>query len=228
MKITFLTLMFLLLFQGLPCFSIIEKVEGLEYEVRKLEDVPIEKVITKRFDLYELYFENRTDKTFSIPGYSVDLGVVYSSLAEVNSSFKDKSQKKLAVFNVAAGAASIAFGGIARTAVGTLRSVGTFNKRRTSLDDNSSYLSPTKTYVLYPGDGLSLFLFVDKSSMQIPNTLRFICKEEDNNLTHIVVNNKIELRELSNEINTDSKEEKYKEDKSNENVIAAPGQEQYR
>jgi len=65
----------------LPVFSSIEKVDGLEYDIRVIEDVPINRAIAKRFDLYEIYFENRTDKTFSVPGYSIDLGVNYSNIA---------------------------------------------------------------------------------------------------------------------------------------------------
>ncbi len=48
----------------LPVLSSVEKIEGLEHEIRIIEDVPIGHVISKRFDLYEIYFENRSEKTF--------------------------------------------------------------------------------------------------------------------------------------------------------------------
>lgn len=209
--------------------AVFEKIDGLEYGVRKIEDVPIQRVITRNYDLYELYFENKSDKTFSIPGYSIDLGVDYSNLAEINSLFSGKSQKKLAVFNIAAGAASIALGGLARTAANSaMRTIGSFRRKNSGFDDNSSYLSANKTYILYPGDGLSLFLFVNKSLVQIPNTIRFVCRQEDSNVNYVVINNSLDLREKDDEINLGSNEENCPLDKAKENIIAAPTIEQYK
>ena len=221
-KIVVLIFCFLLL--QLPVFPSIEKVDGLEYDIRVIDDVPLHHTISKRFDLYEIYFENRSDKTFSIPGYSIDLGVSYSNIAEVNSLFKDKSNKnKLAVLNIAAGAASLAFGGIARTAASTVRSVGSFKRNISNFADNSSFLAPGRTYVIYPGDGLSLLLFVDKFLNQPPTIFRFICREEDSGTNYIVMNKELKLREGNNK-NVKPKETKTDEEKQDimENIIAAP------
>lgn len=174
-----------------------ERIDGLEYEVRKINEAPIDKPIAKRFDMYEVSFENKTDKTFSIPGYSIDLGVDYSTIDQIRALLSNKSSGKLAVFNIAAGAASIALGGIARTASSTIRSIGGFKRKVSSLEDDRNILSHKKTYVLYPGDGISLFIFVDKSLSQIPNTMRFICHDEELNSNYVLINNKIDLKEYS-------------------------------
>ena len=50
---------FFLSFQIQTAYAFLEKVDGLEYVVRKIEEPPIDRFIAKRFDLYELYFENR-------------------------------------------------------------------------------------------------------------------------------------------------------------------------
>lgn len=192
-----------------------EKLEGLDYVVRKINDAPIEKQIAKRFDLYEVYFENNTNKTFSIPGYSVDLGVDYSTLDQIRSFLSTKSSGKLAVFNIAAGAASIALGGIGRQAASTIRSVGGFRRKRSTLDDDRNILSSKNNYIIYPEDVFSLFIFVDKTLGQVPTTIRFICHDEEQNLNHIVINNNIQLEE-------------YASSKENKPTIAAPNTEQYK
>ena len=210
----------LIVLQSLSVIAVTEKIDGLEYGIRKLEDVPLQKIITKNYDLYELYFENKSDKTFSVPGYSIDLGVDYSNLTEINSLFVSKSQKKLAVFNIAAGAASIAFGGLAKTAAtSAFRTVSSLRHKNINIGDNSNYLSADKTYILYPHDGLSLFLFVNKSLNQLPNTIRFVCHEEGTNVSNVVINNSIDLREHERTTNLN---------KSKEDVIADPNTEQYK
>ena len=202
----------------LPAFTASEKVDGLEFAVSRLENVPLEKTIAKRYDAYEIYFENQSDKTFSIPGYSLDLGVKYSTISDIKSLFKDKSSKKLAVFNIAASAASIAFGGIAKTAGSAVRSVSLVKLNSSRLQDDNSYLSNNKTYLLYPGDGISMYFFIDKLLEQKPKVIRFICKDEDSNLTHIVINKNLSIRELDlNNIDSATLEKE-----NNQNVIAVP------
>lgn len=217
--IILLTLFFLNSFESLVALGAFEKVDGLEYTIQKIIDPPLERQIARRFDLYEIYLENRSAMTFSIPGYSIDVGASYSSIDEVRAFFKDKSSKKMAVFNIAAGAASIALGGIAKTAANTAaRSVGVFRRKKSSFDDDTNILSSKKIYILYPGDGISLFMLIDRFSGQVPNTLRFICHDEELNVNYVVINNKINLQEYNaNE-----------ESKQSENVIANPVTDQYK
>lgn len=208
-----------------------DHIDGLEYDIRKIEDLPIDRSISKRYDLYELYFENRSDKTFSLPGYSLDLGVNYTTLQEINSMFKDKSSKKLTVLSLAASTASIALGGIAKSAATTAaRSVGSLRNRNNKIEDNANFLSTNKTYVLYPGLTLSLLLFVDKYSEKPPYTIKFICRDEDLNINHIVINNKIRLRVINADYEGDKAAPKENDNlqTSGENVIAAPALEQYK
>lgn len=221
-NLNFKNIIFLILiFFNSPVFAFVEEVDGLKYVLRKLDDAPLERFISKKYDLYEIYFENQSLKTFSIPGYSLDLGVDYSSLSEIRSQFKDKSNRKLAVFNIAAGAASIALGGIAKSASKALRSVSSYRRRNITLDDDDMYLSNNKTYILYPRDGFSLFLFVNKNLGQAPSTMRFICHDEDNNLNYIVINNHIELQQvIAKDENTTGNE--------HQNLLVVPNTEQYK
>lgn len=210
----FISLLLLLVFNINFGFCVQEKVDGLEYGIRKIEDAPLERYIQKNYDIYELYFENRSNKTYSIPGYSIDLRVDYSTLNDINAIYKDMSSKKLAVFNIAAGAASIALGGIAKTASNAVRSVGSFRRKNILTEDG--FLSISKTYILYPGDAVSIFFFINKYLQQIPNSIRFICRDEDISTNYVVINNKIHV----NEPNAKNDSEK--------NVISAPSSEQYR
>ena len=203
-------------------FAAVEYPEGLGYEVRKLDDIPLDRVVTNNYNLYELYLQNNSGKTFSIPGYRIDLGVEYSSLVEVDSLFKDKSKKKSLVLNLATGAAAIALGGIARTAASTVRSVSSFGKQKNTFGENTSFLSPNKTYILYPGDGLSLFLFVDKKLSQAPNTVRFICRDEETNSAQIIINDRFKF--VSGKIESASTEPTNLE---NPQILAAPAAEEH-
>ena len=193
-----------------------DKVDGLEYIVRKIEEPPIDKVLAKRFDLYELYFENRSDKTFSIPGYSINLGVDYSDLSEVASSAKDKSSKKLAVFNIAAGAASIALGGIVKSAANTAMRFASSRKNVSNLTNEKGFLSGNRTYIIYPNDSLSLFFFLDKFIGQTPSSIRYICHDEVHNINYVVINENLDLREINTKAESDK------------NVIAVPEVNQYK
>ena len=214
-KILCLVLSAFIIFPFQIASAVQEQIEGLEYDIRLVEDVQLDKSIKNKFSLYELYFENKSNKTYSIPGYSIDLGIDYLTINDINSLNKDKNSKKLTIFNVAAGAASLAFGGIVRSATNTaMRTFGSFKKKSGSLSDNNMFLSNGKTYILYPGYGLSLFLFVDNLSNQVPNSIRFVCHEEDTNQNYILVNDHLQMKNL----NADNNNQK----------IAAPAIEQYK
>lgn len=215
--LTILILFSCFTFFPLSAFSSVDKVEGLEYVVRKIDNATLEKYINKNYDLYELYLENRSTKTFSIPGYSIDLGIEYSNISEVNA-LNNKSSKKSTVLNIAAGAASIALGGIVRRATTTaVKTVGSFRHKNSDISDES-FLSPYKTYIIYPNDGLSLFLLVSKHSEQKPRSIRFICHDEDTNMNYIVINSNLELR--NDNVNSNQN--------VNNNLIAVPEEEQYK
>ena len=205
----FLIISFLCL-QIQTAFASLEKVDGLEYVVRKIEDPPVDHSVSKRFDLYELYFENRSDKAFSIPGYSIDLGIDYSTLSDISSLVKDKSSKKLAVFNIAAGAASIALGGIAKSAANTAMRFNSYRKNNSNLNSEKNFLSSNKTYIIYPNDSLSLFFFLDKFTAQSLTLIRYICHDEVQNINYVVINGNLDLREINAKNDVDK------------NVIAVP------
>ncbi len=207
---------FFLSFQIQTSYAFLEKVDGLEYVVRKVNEPPVDRFISKRFDLYELYFENRSDKTFSIPGYSIDLGIDYSGLSDVASLTKDKSSKKLAVFNIAAGAASIAFGGIAKSVANTAFRFNAYRKNNSNLNNEKSFLSGNKTYIIYPNDSLSLFFFLDRFATQPPTSIRYICHDEVQNINYVVINENLDLREINAKNDSDK------------NVIAVPDLNQYK
>ena len=204
----------LILFSALSVYAALDKIEGLEYVVRKVNDAPLEKGIAKKYDLYQLYFENRSDETFSIPGYSIDFDVDYLTLGDINSFSKDKSNKKLAIFSLATGAASLAFGGIAKTAANTAMRSFSFRNKSARLDEVNNYLLPSKTYILYPQDTLSIYFFVDKALQQFPQMFRFVCHDEINGLNNIVINNNLEVRDL--------------DIKNVQGVIAEPSLEEYK
>lgn len=207
-------------------FAFQEKVDGLEYVVRKINNPPLDKTILKRFDLYELYFENSSDKAFSIPGYSINLGVDYSGVEDVLSINKDKASKKLTVLNIATGAASIAFGGLAKSAANTAyRSINSFKKNNSNLNSEKSFLSGNKTYIIYPSESLSLFFLIDKLASEAPSSIRYICHDEVQDLNFVVINKNLDLRE----INAGNKNpENMSMDESGENVIAVPNSNDYR
>ena len=170
----------------------IDHIEGLEYVIRKIDTFPSDKFVSKRFDLYELYFENRANKTFSIPGYSIDLGINYFTLSDVQSLSKDKSAKKLTFLNLAAGAASVAFGGVTKTAANTaVRSVNSLRQKRLNMGDEEDSLSNNKTFIIYPNENISLFFFLDKDSSGSLNSIKFICRDEELNQNFILINNKL-------------------------------------
>ena len=205
-----------------PSFAFFEKIDGLEYNIRKIENAPLEKTIQKNYDLYELYFENKTNKTYSIPGYSIDLGVDYLGLMDIYVLNQNKPSKKSTVFNIAAGAASIVLGGIAKTATNTaLRTIGSFKHKNANLANENNFLSVNKTYVVYPGDGLSVFFFVNKLSFQAPNTMRFICHDEEENVNHVVINDDLKFDVYNAKENLEQNSE-------NKKLIVSPNTKQYK
>ncbi len=210
MKKVFLIIL-IFCFQFQTVYAFVDKVDGLEYVVRKIDSPPIDKFILKRFDLYELYFENRTDNAFSIPGYSIDFDIDYSDLSDVSSFAKEKSSKKSTILNIASGAASIAFGGIVKTAA---RSIGSLRKQGgNNIRDEKFFLSHDKTFVIYPNEALSLYFFIDKFSSQPPTVIKYICHDESQNNNQVIVNKHLNVLIL-NALDENSATEK--------NVIAAP------
>ena len=205
-------------------FCFVEKVDGIEYILRLIGDAPLDKGVLKRYDLYEIYFENRSQKTFSIPGYSVDVGVSYTTLDQINAQSKDGSLKKLGVLNLAAGAAGIAFGGIAKTVANTAnRSFNTMKKKNKSLYGGDIFLSQNNTYILYPSEALSIFFFVDKFKGETPSSIKFVCHDEDNNINHIVINDNLDLREINAE-NPEIKNENDDKNTGKSNIASPDGQ----
>ena len=222
-------ILFILVNCSIPVSSYQDHVEGLEYDIRKINDVPLERYIDKTYDLYEIYFENRSSNTFSIQGYSIDLGINYTTLNDIYSESMDKSSKGLAVLNLATSAAGVALGGIAKSAANTIiRSVGSFKQKKRMTGETSTFLSSNKTYVLYPQESLSLFFFVKKEQIQAPNKIRFICRDEELNLNYILINNKIQIRDESVDQFSDIKEKDIHAGMNAETVISAPDSEQYK
>ena len=208
--------------------SYVQKFEGLDYSVDRLLNPPVNKLILKNFDIYQIFFENMTDMIFTIPGYSVDLGIEYNDLSDVLALVKDKNSKKLSVLNFAAGAASIAFGGgIARSAANTaVRSAKVFKSRGFDFSDEKFVLSPMRTYVIYPNDSLGIYFFLDKKVGQIPKIIRFLCKDEESNLTSAIVNQYLEVHDIDLNI-YNANLYSMPTMQSQKNVIAVPDSEQY-
>ena len=209
-------------------FSHVQKIEGLDYSVDRLLNPPVNKLILKNFEIYQIFLENMTDMIFTVPGYSVDLGVEYNDLSDVLALLKDKNSKKLSVLNFAAGAASIAFGGgIAKSAANTaVRSVGVFKRKGFDLSDEKFVLSPMRTYVIYPNDSLGIYFFLDKRVGQLPKIIRFICKDEESNITSAIVNQNLEVHEIDLNI-YDANLYFMPAMQNQKNVIAVPESEQY-
>lgn len=182
----------------IPCYAIVDKIEGLEHIISKINNFPLDKKILKDYDLYELYIENRSSKTYSIPGYSINFGVDYFNVAELSAQLRSSLAKRLALFHLAAGAVFIPFGAIAGRAAHTaVNSVATFKKGKLKVSDNPHLLSPQKTYIIYPDEQLSLYFLVSKQAGSIPNTLKFICRDEEIDTNYVVINNNVEIRGIS-------------------------------
>lgn len=258
-KIVVISILFsFLFFYFKPVFAHTDMIIGLDYSLRKVYDIPLEKYVEKNYDLYELYLENMSAMTYSIPGYSVDVGVTQTNLADLRSQLQNKTSKQLTILNLAVDAASFAVGGaIVRTAANSaLKGVTWAKKRgaRTSGIPVNEMLDGTKTYVLYPGDFKSLLFLVEKS-YEAPNTIRFICKNEETNITKIVLNNNLfppelnvnavieipkeqidnpdyyELKAIDNELENTAFEDRYYDDivdfDSNKALIASPSKSYY-
>lgn len=213
-------------------FASVERIDGLEYVVKELDSKFLGPSIHSRYALYELYLENRSDKAFSIPGYSVDFGVHLTTLQQINAEFMSKSGNKLAVLNLAAGAASIAFGGIAKTATNTAFRAVNFKNMSGNLTDDNLLLAANKTYILYPNDALSLYVFIDRRLGESPKILRFICHDEESNMNYIVINSHFNIRnedlDTYDSVNAKVINDKNDESSIEENVIAVPNSESYK
>ena len=213
--------LFYFFFQG-SCFAVVQKIDGLDYSLQKVINPPLNKTILNKFDVYEIYFENHTDRLFSIPGYSVDLGLDYSGYDDVLAVLREKSSKAMTVLNIAAGAASFALGGgIAKSAANTIRSVNSFRKNGFNLTDERFLLSASKTYVIYPEDYFVVYFFVDKRLGEAPSILRYLCKDEELNTTYVVVNKNIKIQNA--DFNSTGNNLYFPPmDSKDENVIAVP------
>lgn len=216
----------------------VEHVDGLVYVVREVDSRSLGPQVHSKYKLFELYLENRTDKAYSIPGYSIDLGLNLTSIQQINAESMSKSNTKLAALNIAAGAASLAFGGIAKTATNTAFRAVNFKNMSSGLSDDSLLLSSNKTYILYPNDALSLYFFVNRRIGEDPKIFRFICHDEDSNMNYIVINNNLTVRNenshLAKEVNAKVVKDDYSDRNHDsdseplENVIAVPNSETYR
>ena len=203
---------------------------GIFYDIREIEEPPLPTHILRNYTLYELYIENRSEIAYSIPGYSIDIGTEYSSVNEILALIKDKSSRKTTVLNLAAGAAGIAFGGIAKTAANTAMRIGTIQKKVVHIDDGKNILSANKNYIIYPNSSLSLYFFINKSTEQLPTHIKFICRDENNSINRVIINNNYQLRETnaSEEVRGKIVDKNNLETEMNENLIAEPGTLQYR
>lgn len=176
---------------SMPSFAFIQNIEGLNFEITKIENFPLDKAIVKDYNLYELFIENNSTSTYSIPGYSIDFGVNYFNILELSAQLREKISKKLAILNIAAAAVFLPFGGFARNAGRTAASsFSSFRKRNLKIDDNKNLLSADKTYILYPGDRYALYFLVSKKQGQ-PKELRMVCKNEELNVNYVLINDKV-------------------------------------
>jgi hypothetical protein len=229
LKITIIFLLLFLILSNQAAYSFVEKVDGLEYVVRNLDSNVLGNYISSRYNLYEIYLENRSEKAFSIPGYSIDLGVKYTTLQEIASASMASGNKKLAVLNLTAGAASLAFGAVAKSVASTaIRGISLRNKSP-GISDDDVILSPVKTYIIYPAEALSLYVLVDNKITQVPSSVKFICHDEDANINYIVINRNLKLLDTS--ILAEKKVTKdvsAKIESADENVIATPDSDLYK
>lgn len=228
----FFFLAFLVLFP-LTAFSSVSQIEGFQYVIRKIDNFPLEKEISKNYDLYELYIENRTENTLSIPGYSINFGVNYINIADLSAELKSKLSKKSNVFNIAAGAASLAFGSIAKTAANTaVQSVTSWKKHNVNIGNDEQILNFRRTYVLYPHDQISLYFLVSKEIIEPINSLKLICVNEELNQSYILINNMVDVQKYTVKNKKEAKQKFAKQgfdnlyydvdDSINDEEIAAP------
>lgn len=201
MKNVFIILfLFTFFISTIPANAVVKKVEGIEYSLRKVTEIPMAKYIRKNYDLYEFYIENNSLKAFSVPGYSIDVGVSHTNIARVKSKMRSRTSKQLAVLNVAASAASFALGGgvvtgASRVVIGGIRRYKR-TKYRKGGSSNDEMLNQDKTYILYPGDKKYLYFLVEKSQIDAINTVRFICRDEENLENYIVINKDYKYTQL--------------------------------
>lgn len=182
------------IFTFLSSYASTLKIEGLNFEISKISDENLDKYIVKNYDLYQLYFENKTTKTFSVPGYSISFGIPYNNPNELTSEVKSRLTKRLAVLQIAATAVALPFGGIATRATNTaVGSIKTFKGNKQKLNTEDSFLSSTRRYILYPGDNISLFFLVNKTLETTPHFLKFVCHDEEENISHVLIKDKINI-----------------------------------
>ncbi len=225
-KIFFLLLVLNLTF--LNSYAVVSHIDGLEYVVRHLNSGVLGNTLKDKYDVYEIYFENRTQKTFSIPGYSIYLGVDFTSLQKLNSDSMSKTAVRNSVLNIAAGAASIAFGGIAKTAANTAIRQVNFRTMTVPISGDEALLSTEKTYIIYPGDGLLLYFIVNKNYGQLPNQFRFVCRDEESNINTVLINNTLDLRDDNDKIKKEVNAKKIEDDTEDGVTISDPSNDIYK
>lgn len=182
---------------NMPVSSSIDYIEGLSFTVTKMNNFPLDKKIVKDYDLYELYISNTSNTTYSIPGYSIDFGVDYVNILELSNSLKNSLSKRLAFLNLAAGALFLPFGSIARNAARTaVGSVTSLKRKANNVDDDSQLLSSKKTYVLYPNENIALY-FLLSNQIGKPSKVRFICRDEELNLNHVLIDTSLDFKEVT-------------------------------
>ena len=197
-ELHFISVLFVIIINTLPVYSITQRVDDINFSITRIRNFPLNKEINKNYDLYELYLENKSDKTFSIPGYSIDFGVTYFNIVELSAQVRSIFSKKLTLIDFAAGAILLPFGNITGKAARTaINSVTNFKKRKLDLYDSENLLSKEKTYIFYPHEIKIFYFLISNENNLIPNKFRFICKNEETGQSFVVINNSISLKEIS-------------------------------
>ena len=199
-------------FTLLNSYALTDKIDGLNFSINKLIDENLDKYINKHYDLYELYFENKSSKTFSIPGYSISFGIPYDNPNELSSEVKSHLSKRLAILQITATAVSLPFGSIATRATNTaVGSIKTFKGNKQKLNNEDNFLSSTRRYILYPDDHISLFFLINKDLETIPGFIKFVCHDEEENLSKVLIQDEINIHNIFQEkqINAQTESDQY-------------------
>ena len=180
-----------------------------------------------------MYIENRSEYILTIPGYSINFGVNYVNISDLGTELKQGLSKKSTVLNIAAGAASLAFGSLARTAANTaVHSVTSIKKHNLGDGTSENILNSKRIYVLYPHDNISLFFLIEKETKNPVSSLKLICVNEELKENYILINNNIQVQEyiVKNKRSVKKKFSKHGfdnlyydvDDPTNDEIIAVP------
>ena len=200
-KITILVfILVVFVINTIPVYSYVSELEGLDIEISKINNFPLSKQIIKHYDLYELYIINRSNNTYSIPGYSFNFDVDHYDLQELTVQAKGTISKKFAILNIATTALFIPFGGFARSAGrSAVSSVSSFKKKGLNIYDTENLLMEDRIYMLYPNQSRVLYFLISKDST-LPRSVKFVCKNEGLNINHVVINNDITVENVVLEV----------------------------